>query len=49
MSWSLEGIKRRGSPEIKWEREVESVMKQKNLTPQDAVNRQLWLKATENQ
>jgi hypothetical protein len=46
---SLEGIKRRGRPEIKWEREVESVIKQKNLTPQDAVNRQLRLKATENQ
>jgi hypothetical protein len=34
---------------MKWEREVERKMKQKNLTPEDAVNWQLWLKATENQ
>jgi hypothetical protein len=38
MTWSPEGRRR---PEMKWEREVESVMKQ-NLTPEDAVNRQLW-------
>jgi hypothetical protein len=32
--------RRRGrKPEIKWEREAERVMKQKNLTPEDAVNR----------
>jgi hypothetical protein len=31
MTWSLEG--RRGRPEMRWEREVERVMKQKNLTP----------------
>jgi hypothetical protein len=47
MTWSTEG--RRGRPEMKWEREVERVMKRKNLTPKDAVNRQLWRKATENQ
>jgi hypothetical protein len=34
---------------MKWQREVERVMKQKNLTPEDAVNQQLWQKATENQ
>jgi hypothetical protein len=39
MTWSSEG--RRGRPEIKWEREVERVMKQKNLKPEDAVNRLL--------
>jgi hypothetical protein len=41
MTWSPEGRRR---PEMKWER----VLKQKNLTPEDAVNRQLWRKATEN-
>jgi hypothetical protein len=48
MTWSPEG-RRRGRPEMKWERGVERVMKQKNLTPEDAVNRQIWRKATENQ
>jgi hypothetical protein len=41
--------KKRGRPEMKWEREVNRVMKQKNLTPEDAVNRQIRRKATENQ
>jgi hypothetical protein len=45
MTWSLEGRRR---PKIKWEREVERVMKQ-NLTPEDTVIWQLWRKATENQ
>jgi hypothetical protein len=45
MTWSPEGRRR---PEIKCEREVERVMRQKNLTPEDAVNRQLWRKAAEN-
>jgi hypothetical protein len=49
MTWSLEGRRRRGRFEMKWEREVERVIKQKNLTPEDAVNRKLWRKATENQ
>jgi hypothetical protein len=52
MTWSPKGRRRRrrrGRPEMKWEREVERVMKQKNLTPEDAVNRQLWRKTTENQ
>jgi hypothetical protein len=48
ITWSQEG-RRRGRSEIVWEREVERVMKQKNLTPEDGANRQLWRKATENQ
>jgi hypothetical protein len=40
MTWSLDG-RRRGRPRMKWEREVERVMKQKNLTPEDTVNWQL--------
>jgi hypothetical protein len=49
MTWSPGGRRRRrGRPEMKWEREVERVMKQKNLTPEDSVNRQLWREATEN-
>jgi hypothetical protein len=48
MTWSPEGRRRRGRPEMKWEREVERVVKQNNLTPENAVNRQLWRKATEN-
>jgi hypothetical protein len=33
MTWSLEGRKRRGRTDMKWERQVERVMKQNNLTP----------------
>jgi adenine C2-methylase RlmN of 23S rRNA A2503 and tRNA A37 len=47
ITWSPEG--RRGRPEMKWERKVERVKKQKNLTPEKAVNRQLRRKVTENQ
>jgi len=36
------GGKRQGRPEVKWEKEVERVMKQRNLISDDAVNRQLW-------
>jgi len=32
-----------------WERELEKVMKQKNLTSKDEVNRQIWRKMRENQ
>jgi hypothetical protein len=39
--------KKRGTSEMKWEREVKIVMKQNNLTPQDAVNRKIWQKVTE--
>jgi ribosomal protein L31E len=48
MTWSPEG-RRRGRPEMKWRMEVKRVMKQKNVTSEDAVNRQLWRKAIENQ
>jgi len=41
--------KRRGRHELTWERELEKVMKQKNLTTEDEVNRQIWRKTTENQ
>jgi hypothetical protein len=34
---------------MKWERKVKMVTKQKNVTPEDAVNWQIWQKATENQ
>ena len=34
-------LKVRGIPEIEWEREVETV-KQNNVTPDDAANRQIW-------
>jgi len=33
--------------EINWERQVKRLMKQKNLTPDDAENRKIWRKATE--
>jgi hypothetical protein len=49
MTWSLEGRRRRGRSEMVCEREMERLMKQKNLTPEDAVNRQLWRRTTENQ
>jgi hypothetical protein len=48
MTWSPEERIRRVRLEIKWEREVERVTKQKNLTPEDAVNRHIWRKATKN-
>jgi hypothetical protein len=37
-TWSLEERKKRGRPDIKWEREVARGMKQ-NLTPEEAVIR----------
>jgi hypothetical protein len=40
MTWSLGGRQRQASPEIKWEKEVERVMKQRNSTS-DAINWQL--------
>jgi hypothetical protein len=36
-TWSPEGRRRRGRPEVKWEKEVERVMKQRNLTSKDAI------------
>ena len=49
LTWSREGTKRKGRVQIKWERQVERVMKQKNLTTEDAISRQIWPKVTENQ
>jgi hypothetical protein len=43
------GRKRREIPALKWERERKNVMKQKALTPEDAVNRQIRPKASKNQ
>jgi len=34
---------------MKWETDVKTVTKQKNVTHEDAVNWQIWRKATENQ
>jgi hypothetical protein len=45
----LEERKRRGSPEMKWQMEVERVEKQKNLTPDESVKGQMWRKLTDNQ
>jgi hypothetical protein len=41
MTWSPEGRREWRRPEAKWEKEVERVM-ERNLTRDDAVNRQLW-------
>jgi hypothetical protein len=47
MTWSPEGRRRRRQPEVKWDKEVERVMKERKLISDDAVNRQLWrLKAS---
>jgi hypothetical protein len=40
--------RRRGRPEIKWEKEAEMVMNQRTLTSGDAVNRQLRRLKTSN-
>jgi hypothetical protein len=51
LTWSPEGKKKkRGRPEIKWEREMERVMKPKpsNLPPEDSVNRPIRRKAAED-
>ena len=37
------------STEMRWEREVVSVTKQKNVTREDAVQRQIWREVNENQ
>jgi hypothetical protein len=39
---SLEGRKIKGNSKFKCEKEVEKVMKQKILIPEDAVNQQIW-------
>jgi hypothetical protein len=38
-TWSPEG-RRRGRLEVKWEKEVEKGVKQRNITSGDAINRQ---------
>ena len=45
MTWSPG---RGGRCTVNWEKEVESVMKQKNLTTDDAINWQLWQKPMED-
>jgi len=42
------GRKIRGRPEMKWEREAERVIKQKNLTCEDKIKGETWRNATEN-
>jgi hypothetical protein len=44
-----DGRKRRGRPEMKWEKEAEGVMKRKNLTRADKIKRQTRRNVTENQ
>jgi hypothetical protein len=44
----IAGRKRRGRHEMTWERELEKVLKQKKLTPEDEVNRQIWRKRQRN-
>jgi hypothetical protein len=41
MTWSPGERWRRGRNELKWEKEMEAVMNQKNLTSDDTINRQL--------
>lgn len=48
ITWLVRERWRGGWPAIKWEMEVVRVMKQKNLTSDDAVNWQLWQIATDN-
>ena len=42
MTWSPEGSRGRGLPEMKCEKEVELELKKRNLTSGDTVNWQLW-------
>jgi hypothetical protein len=46
---SPKGRKGRGRPVMKWQRKMKRTMKQLNLTPEDAVNRQVWRKVSEKQ
>jgi hypothetical protein len=39
------GWRKRGRPNIKWKREVEGMMKQKNLTTEEAVNGRIQRKS----
>jgi hypothetical protein len=38
MTWSPGERRRRGRTEVKWEKEMEAVMKQRNVTSDDAMN-----------
>ena len=49
LTWWQERRKSTGSPEMRWEREVVSVTKQKNVTREDAVQRKIWREVNENQ
>jgi hypothetical protein len=49
LTWSPEGKKGRGRRGKKLRSEVERVLKQNNLTTEEAVNRQIWGKATEDE
>jgi len=42
VSRSPEGRRQRVRSEVLWEKEVERVVKQRNLTSDEAVNRQIW-------
>ena len=45
---SPRGRRQRGRPDVKWEKEVERVMKQRNVISDYAVNWQVWLLNTSN-
>jgi hypothetical protein len=49
LSCSQEERKKGGRAEMGWEREAKRKMKQKNLTPEDAVNWKIWRKSTDTQ
>jgi hypothetical protein len=38
MSWSPAGKLQRGQPQVKWEKEVERLMKKRNFASEDAKN-----------
>jgi len=42
LTWSPVKKKRRKRPENRWEMEARRVMKQKNLRPEEVVNRKVW-------
>jgi hypothetical protein len=48
MTWSWEEKRRRGRPEVTWEKKVKKVMKQENLTSDDVLKRQIWRKKNSN-
>ena len=48
-AWPPAGTRRRGRCEMKWENEAERVMKKRSVTFNDAINRQIWRRETDNQ